>query len=125
MKKMILSLCVLGLCGGSAYAACNGGTMRGGFCVSNVSMNWWSAAAWCQANGLHLATIYDACPDWDGNVGGGKCGRVIDSSWSGYVWTSTASGTVYAYAVNLTNGLVSTSYRYSNNYAYNTYALCR
>ncbi len=107
MKKIILSLCVLGLLTGTAMAACNGGTMRGGFCVSNVRMhNWWSAATWCQANGGSLATIYDACPDWDGNIGDAKCGRVIDSSWGEAVWVSTVSGTSNAYFVYLGGGLI-------------------
>ncbi len=121
MKKMILSMCIMALCSGTAYAACNGGTMRGGFCVSNVTMNWWSAASWCQANGSSLATIYDACPDWDGNMGDGKCGRIIDSSWGNWVWTSTASGTSHAYRVLLSSGSV-------NDHAYRDglyYALCR
>ncbi len=130
MKKVILSLCILALCDGTVYAACNGGTMRGGFCVSNVKMNWWSAAAWCQANGSSLATMYDACPDWDGNTGGGnRCGRIIDSSWSNYAWTSTASGSDSAYHVHLSNGLVSNDFgrndTYSNSYGACCYALCR
>ena len=83
MKKKLLLVCIIGLLSiTSAYAKCDGGTEITNtagttFCKSNVLMNWWSASAWCRANGLHLATMYEMCPSWDGNGGPGKCSELI------------------------------------------------
>ena len=58
-------------------------------------MNWWSSLAWCKANGMHLATMYELCPSWDGTTGSNKCSGVT----SGMVWTATASEDYQAYCV--------------------------
>ena len=85
----------------SLQAACNGGTEIKNtagttFCQSNVTMNWWTASAWCKANGMSLATMYDACPSWDGNIGSGKCPEMVASGCY-YVWTATARLDTNAY----------------------------
>lgn len=41
------------------------------YCLANKSMNWWSAYSWCEAQGRHLASMYEVCPTWDG--GGSNC----------------------------------------------------
>ena len=95
MKKRVFLACLVGLLTAtSAYSACDGGTEITNtagttFCKSNVEMNWWSAANWCKANGMHLATMYEICPSWDGN-NYGKCPEL--GSLDGWIWTSTASG---------------------------------
>ncbi len=114
MKKIILSLCVFGLLTSTAYAACNGGTERNGFCVSNVHMNWWSAAAWCQSNGRSLATMYDACPNWDGNSGI-RCGRSFVDAVDNSAWTSTALNSNQAFYVRLSDGVVGNNTRNDTN----------
>ena len=47
------------------HATCEGGTEYTNnnvkFCVSNKTMNYWSAHAWCNANGMHLATWMEMC----------------------------------------------------------------
>ena len=79
MKKKLLLACLVGfLSVASAYAGCDGGTEITNtagttFCKSNEIMNWWSAAAWCKANKMQLATMYEMCPSWDGNTGSNKC----------------------------------------------------
>ena len=79
-----------------------------GFCRSNVRLNWWSAAAWCKANGMKLATMYEMCPSWDGNTGSGKCpemsGLTTDSNIIG--WSATAKGSENAFVVRFQNGEV-------------------
>ena len=40
-------------------ADCNGQT----FCVSQTSMNWWSALTWCEAHGGKLASMSSLCPN--------------------------------------------------------------
>ena len=125
MTKKLFILTLIGLISTtSAYAKCDGGTQVTNtagttFCKSNVDMNWWSAAAWCKANGLHLATMYEMCPSWDGNKGSGKCSE-LNGKGSGVVWSATASGSGYAFHVNLSNGDVNNHGR--NDYSY---AFCR
>ena len=120
MKKILLATIVAAFMATSAHAACEGGTLSddGQFCISNITLNWWSASNWCKANGRHLATVYEVCPDWDGNKGSGKC-PVIASSISGYAWTATASD-IYAFGVDPSNGYLNDPNRSS---AY--YALCK
>ena len=73
------------------------------FCMSNVKLNWWSAANWCKANGMHLATMYEMCPSWDGNTGGNKCPE-LNGKGSENVWSSTVRGSDYAFLVKLYDG---------------------
>ena len=130
MTKKIFILTLIGLISAtSAYAKCEGGTEITNtagttFCKSNVTMNWWSAAAWCKENGLQLATMYEMCPTWDGNAGSGKCSE-LNGKGSSSVWSATASGSEYAFNVNLSGGDVnSTRYSY-RSYLDNFSAFCR
>ena len=110
MKKKLFLMCIIGLMSvSSAYAKCDGGTEVTNtagttFCKSNVTMNWWSAAAWCKANGLHLATMYEMCPSWDGNTGSGKCPELNGKDDA--VWSATASDNDKAFLVLLSRGHV-------------------
>ncbi len=110
MKKILLATIVAAFMATSAHAACEGGTLSddGKFCISNIFLNWWSAANWCKANGMHLATMYDVCPNWDGGKGNGKC-PVITSSVKDYGWTATTYGNSEAYIFYFSSGYV-TSY---------------
>lgn len=110
MKKILLATIVAAFMATSAHAACEGGTESNGFCISNIGLNWWSAANWCKANGMHLVTIYEVCPDWDGNMGSEKC-SVIDSSISSYLWTATARGDNDAFYVRPSDNRVGSYYR--------------
>ena len=121
MKKILLATVMAIVMTTSAHAACEGGTLSddGKFCISNIDLNWWSAANWCKANGRHLATIYEVCPDWDGNIGSGKC-PVIASSISGAAWTATARDSVLVFTVLPSKGQVN-----YNNRNYTARALCQ
>ena len=70
------------------------------YCLSKQSMNWWSAFAWCKANGLHLATMYEMCPSWNGNKGSGKCPELNGAGTGGDVWSSTAYDIDSAFVVS-------------------------
>ena len=126
MNKKLFILSLIGLISAtSAYAACNGGTEVTNtagttFCKSNVKMNWWSAAAWCKENGLHLATMYEMCPSWDGNTGSGKCPE-LKGNGLGEVWSATANGSEYAFYVSLSDGDVDRKGRDNRLF----YAFCR
>ena len=116
MKKKIFLMCIIGLLSiTSAYAKCDGGTEITNtagttFCRSDVGLsNWWSAYAWCRANGRTLATMYEMCPSWDGNTGGGKCPE-LSGKGGGSAWSATAYGEHYTFIVDLSNGHVSNIY---------------
>ena len=75
MKKVLLLVGLLAL-SSPVGAVCQGGYEFKGqnnpytYCVSTVKMNWWSAFAWCQAQGYHLAKWEEAQPNasslrWD------------------------------------------------------------
>ncbi len=95
----ILTIAAITLNVGIVQAACEGGTLTTGpsgheFCISTKGMNWWSAYAWCEANGRHFASIYELCPTWDGSIAYHEdCKLARNSSWAtSNVWTATASG---------------------------------
>jgi len=124
MSKKLFILSLIGLISAtSAYAKCEGGTEVTNtagttFCKSNVTMNWWASAAWCKANGLQLATMYEMCPNWDGNIGSSKCPE-LNGKGSAYVWSATASRSESAFSVTLSSGYVSNPTRdYLNHYAF-------
>ena len=73
-------------------------------------MNWWSGAAWCKANGMRLATMYEMCPSWNGGKGANRCPELkIDG---GNVMSATASGSDGAFIVIMSSGEVRSGYGY-------------
>ena len=129
MKKKLFFMCIIGLLSlASAYAKCDGGTEvtnRVGttFCRSNKEMNWWSAAIWCKANGRTLATMYEMCPSWDGNIGEGRCSE-LNGIGNYIVWSATVSGSERSFSVFLSNGRVYNDDNYGNRTT-SRYAFCR
>ncbi len=129
MKKILLLACACVLCAGQAVAAnCEAGTEITGknghvYCRSNRSMNWWSAGTWCEAQGRHLASMEEMCPDtgeglnnaWDGSTGSGKCANLNGVGSSGMALSSLASGSSNFFAVNISSGYVDNLSR-SGNY---------
>ncbi len=84
-------------------APLNGSTHE--YCYSGIDLNWWSAQAWCEANGRTLASIYDICPNWNGSSGSARaCGYTDSSFGTIFFWTSTAVGTSEAVMVVLNDG---------------------
>ena len=136
MKKKILLACLFAIISTtSAYCACDGGTTitntaGSTFCKSNTYMNWWSAQAWCQANGSRLATMYEMCPSWDGNEGSDECPELngLSSNSSKTAWSATVYGSNYAFVVNLLNGSVYGDPYYTSSsirHSASAYAFCR
>ena len=75
------------------------------YCKSKISMNWWSAHAWCAANGMKLIDPdrYCAC------TGNEKCNELVScpnfyQADSRHSWTATPQGSSSAYFVNLSSG---------------------
>lgn len=92
------------------------------FCISNNSMNWWSAFNWCQSNGGTLASFNSACPNTPvrTNITAGACPALQGVGPDKYHWTSMGFGSSAAFLVKLSSGAV--SYDVRNNA--NIYALC-
>ena len=78
------------------------------FCISNLSMNWWSAFNWCKSNGGTLASFNSACPNTPvrSNNTAGACPALQGVGESKYHWTSMGSESSSAFFVNLSSGAV-------------------
>lgn len=132
MKIKLLTLTaivagILAIASTANAATCEGGTLATGengheYCQSNNYMNWWSAYTWCEANGRHMASIYEICPEWDGSTGEYKCAN-YNGNFS-YCWTSTAASqgdkAFYVYA----GGRYKSIGEANRNSAYDQHALC-
>ncbi len=128
MKLLTFTAIVAGILtiGSAANAAtCEGGTLATGengheYCRSNLRMNWWSAYAWCEANGRHMASMYEICPDWDGSTGENKCTNYNSQLKSG-LWTSTPYQADKAFKITEWRKSVGLDNRTDSS---NYYALC-
>lgn len=127
MKKILFLTCTCLFFASAAMAACEAGTEITGknghvYCKSNNTMNVWSAATWCEAQGRHLASMEEMCPDtgeglnnaWDGLTGDNKCANL--SNASGWICSSTASSTWATFCVS--SGRVNSNARKDANYAF-------
>lgn len=104
MKHFFIVMCCLSLTALSVMAetdtpdkACDSGYIYTGknhidYCISNKSMNWWSAFQWCQAHQKRLATIDEFCnygeETWQTR---GHCPNYTKSGASDFCWTATTS----------------------------------
>ena len=107
MKKILLATVIALVTAVPVMAACEGGREVKGFCISNIGLNWWSAVNWCKANGRHLATMYEICPDWDGKASSWRCSSFFDSSFAGSAWTATVKDADFSFIFWLHSGAVS------------------
>ena len=81
---------------------CEAGSLQTGenghvYCRSNNSMNWWSAYTWCQAQGRHLASMYEICSTWDGSTGYSNCNLNTFAN-NPDMWSATPSGSNSAFS---------------------------
>lgn len=119
MRKIFFAMLVATAMSGSAIAACDGGTEIGEFCISNAELNWWSAANWCQSNGMHLPTIYEVCPGWGGYDEDGIEGTFEDCtrelSLAKNCWTATSFNSQSAFILRMGANYTSVSASSKNN----------
>ena len=87
------------------------------------NLNWWSAHMWCEANGLKLATLAEACPP--GNPSVGPCPNLSGLLPPNYgVWVNLSySDSPSAGGSVDNNGVTRGGHRFKKNYTY-PYALC-
>ena len=121
LKKFILiSMCLMAL--PTVAGNCEGGIEIDGsenghwYCVSNITMNWWSAHSWCRAQGRTLATLTQAC---NGNAG--RCYNLSGKAQTyslprDYAWTATPVGTGEAYVLSMSHGAIAGGIRSFKGY---------
>lgn len=60
MKKILLLTFTILMTSNIAWA-CGGIALKGKYCLSKHRMNWYSASAWCQAQGMNLVDVKEVC----------------------------------------------------------------
>ena len=93
------------------------------------NLNWWSAKSFCDSYGMHLAGLWEACPDWNGQESGSNppANACLNLAGTGnctvYLNSDNNRGNrCFEYGVSLKNGGVDNyRWRYPTN---NDYALC-
>ena len=60
MRQLLILTCGL-LMISSVANACEGITIKGKYCLSEHTMNWYSAYAWCEAQGLNMIDLNSVC----------------------------------------------------------------
>lgn len=85
------------------------GINKQNYCLSNTTLNWWSAHAWCHsATGVQKLVGLDDICDCTGFEGCDKsvaCPNVKGSSW-GLAWTSAVYNGEKAYMIDLGSGKI-------------------
>lgn len=106
--SVLISTCLLAL---PSFADCTGGEVIKGkngtsYCLSKIGVNWWSAFAWCESQGMKLASMDDICTvnaeeKWLGDTGSGACPNIVKAfSGNVFAWTSLSKSSTVAYVVN-------------------------
>ena len=127
LKKFILiGLCLMALPTVAQNAArCEGGSLITGannheYCLSDITMNWWSAHSWCRAQGRTLVTVTQACNGIFPNMNA-SCDNFAGRlrHLTEHAWTTTPYRTDSAYTLNLYQQV-----QYRKRNATSLYALC-
>jgi len=124
LNKFVFAIVLCaGVSCGAQVANCDGGEIITGennheYCLSNITMNWWSAFSWCRANHRTLASITQAC---DGVFPGmwASCDNLKNRFVSRTVWLETPYKEGQSYTL-YENSRLSTSLRNRTYF----YALC-
>ncbi len=135
MKKIILLTGAI-LMISTVANACGGTTIKSGkYCLSKYQMNWYSAYAWCQAQGMMMVDLNNDCGS-SSNCSALKLssnekeqvlsnGGIVDQ----WAWTNTSSTSAnFVYNINISNGLVNHASNSSGHYRplnSTNLALCR
>lgn len=113
MKKLILLTLVIFMISSTAHAECKGITFKGksgtSYCMSKHLMNWYSASAWCQAQGMNLIDVQKVCGSLASctelNLSSAEKEKITSAGgnivWG---WTNTSQSSSYVYLVNMSTG---------------------
>ena len=125
MKKTILAI-LMTMVATTAFAEakCEGGDPFEGvsdgheYCISQKTMLWWAAFAWCQQQGRHLASLQEACGNLYGATGNAACGNFIKSGVTGKMcWTANRYSHLRSYLVSTGTGNINSRDRIEGFYA--------
>ncbi len=134
MRKILISTCVILMISVTANA-CGGITIKGNsgasYCLSKHEMNWYSAYAWCEAQGMKLIDLNSVCKSSTScpelNLSSEQKTHIADNGipLGKYMWTNTAVSRSNAFAVDFYNHINNgpNSYDYSYRPS-NRSALC-
>ncbi len=135
MKKIILLTGAILMMSVTANA-CGGITVKGNsgasYCLSKHMMNWYSAYAWCDGQGMNLIDLnsvcksYSSCPEL--NLSSEQKDYLADNgiSLEKNMWTNTASSNNLSFCVDFYNHITDArhNYNYGGLRTVNLYALC-
>ncbi len=111
--------------------ACGGITVKGQsgtYCLSKAQMNWYSAYAWCKAQGLDLVEVsvcnhYSSCSEL--KLSDAEKANITNNGGAvGSVWTNTSNSAQLSYYIPLDTGTVKNAYGHRNGIMGMYYALC-
>ena len=134
MRKILISTCAILMISVTANA-CSGITIKGNsgtsYCLSKQTMNWYSAYAWCEAQGMELIDLdsvcknYNSCPEL--NLSFDQKTHITDNGGRvAWIWINKSISSDRAFNVNLGSGALNQGSGYRNYSDYNIgyYALC-
>ena len=132
MKKILLLSCIILLSSVMAQAACNGIPIKSGkYCMSKHMMNWYSAYAWCHAQGMQMVDVksdcvsLSSCPalklTQEDYTAMKDAGYNSNNSTTG-AWTNTSETAAVAYFINMDQGII---YNYFSRNSANRVAVCK
>lgn len=128
MKKILL-LTIAILMTSNLALACGGIIIKNKYCLSKHTMNWYSASAWCQAQGMNLVDVKEECQSLSYchalKLSSAEQEQVIAAGGKVNMgWTNTSSTNIIVYSIVLSSGTVTAS-AYRNNHYTDRYALCK
>ena len=109
MKKVVILTCGILMISTQTFA-CGGITVYGNsgasYCLANHTMNWYSAYAWCAAQGMKLIDIREVCDSFslclDLKLSDEEKNKFPSQTM--WAWTNASRSSSTPYIVNLTTG---------------------
>ena len=133
MKKLILLTLAIFMISSTAHAECKGVTFKGNsgtsYCMSKHVMNWYSAYAWCKAQGMEMINLTTTCGSLTSctelKLSSAEQEKITSAGGNiGWGWTNTSGTSSYVYLVNMSNGSTSTQTLRANT-PLNPSTICR
>lgn len=108
MKKTIFLVCAI-LMMPVVANACGGTIIKGQYCLSDEQMNWYSAYAWCQAQGMQLVDVEIVCGSLSDcpalKISEDEINQLLPDDYTGirevWGWTNTSVNSKQAYRIRL------------------------
>lgn len=113
MRKILISTCVILMISVTANA-CGGITIKGNsgatYCLSKHTMNWYSAYAWCDGQGMKLIDLNSVCKSSTScpelNLSSDQKTHITNNGGIvGWTWTKTLVSRTFAYHVGFTGAV--------------------